>query len=283
MKKKLFLTLLLLVTCLLLACGCKKDVEVEYTSAFDKYEQYITVEEGYEISDFNGLTGEEFTYIVYEMQSVDEENQKYWQAVVTKEDSVVTVIRQDIEDGAGPWPSTVDLISEIDVNFDGRNDVLVYIGSFGAQGASAHRCFLQNEDGTLYESESFPVYNIAVSDTFHAIRTTWRNHAAEHEEIYYEYKNGKFVPVQKIIFTPHVLAYEYHENASDWLGDDPTVYSDKDYRCAIEYVYAGSEWKLYKICENEADSNYYEHKSMCYYEKYEYIGASKGTEFFAGI
>lgn len=283
MKKKLFLTLLLLVTCLLLACGCKKDVKVEYTSAFDKYEQYITVDEGYEISDFNGLTGEEFTYIVYEIQSVDEENKKYWQAVVTKEDSVVTVIRQDMEDGAGPWPSTVDLISEIDVNFDGRNDVLVYIGSFGAQGASAHRCFLQNEDGTLYESESFPVYNVAVSDTFHAIRTTWRNHAAEHEEIYYEYKNGEFVPVQKIIFTPHVLAYEYHENASDWLGDDPTVYSDKDYRCAIEYVYAESEWKLYKICENEADSNYYEHKSMCYYEKYEYIGASKGTEIFAGI
>ncbi len=282
MKKKVLLIVSLLVICTVLICGCKNDVKDEYTSVFDEYEQYITLDDGYEISDFNGLSGEEFTYIVYEMQRIDDENRKYWQAVVVKHDKVVTVIRQNIEDGAGPWPSTVDLVSEIDVNFDGRNDVLVYIGSFGTQGASAHRCFLQNEDGTLCESDSFPMYNIAVSDTFYALRTTWRNHAAEHEETYYEYKDGEFVPVQKIIFTPHVLAYEYHENASEWLGNDPDAYSDKDYRCAIEYVYDGAEWKLYKICEDEADSNYYEHKSMCWFEKYEYIDVSSGVSVFAG-
>lgn len=167
----------------------------------------VTTDDGYFIYDYGYCVGEEFQYCVYEFRCPEnlpdvinwDAPPIYWEIVVLKNSEVVTVLRENCNEYAGPIPSVYGLIHEGDANFDGQTDVLLFQGAFGTQGASFYTCYLL-ENGTFTHAPSFSDLRNPVLDTeSQVILGTWRNNACSHSYFLSYYTDGKFVTKEELV------------------------------------------------------------------------------------
>lgn len=266
----------------------KEEITIDDNKPFlERYLPFVKVDDGYSLFDAAYLKGTEFEYAAYELRSQtaaetnydDFEEAPYWEVAVVKEGEVITVLRQNYDDYVNLITSVKYLVYELDVNFDGKNDILLHQGQFGAQGAAGYTCYLSTAD-SFELCHSFPNFNTAISEIGHTVCTLNRDSAAEHSVEYYSYtEDGEYVPFEAVRFMPHSSAYSIYDNAEEFLGEDMSVYDEAEYRCAVVETFNNGEWELYKMYPDENDSPYYEHKHVCYYENYKPI-YSLGTELY---
>ncbi len=119
------------------------------------------------------------------------------------EDSVLVISREDNGgdtqvihvQGKGDWGTWVSVENKfeyMDVNFDGRPDLLICTGHHGNQGFLTYYCFLQTEDG-FSEAPTFTgIPNPAVDEENRLILSQWRNWAASHSWAEYRYQDGEY-------------------------------------------------------------------------------------------
>lgn len=120
------------------------------------------------------------------------------------EDSVLVISREDNGgdtqvihvQGKGDWGTWVSVDNKfeyMDVNFDGRPDLLICTGHHGNQGFLTYYCFLQTEDG-FSEAPTFTgIPNPAVDEENRLILSQWRNWAASHSWAEYRYQDGEYI------------------------------------------------------------------------------------------
>lgn len=60
------------------------------------------------------------------------------------------VLRIENDERGDALPSCEDLVTEIDADFDGTNDLLLCLGHFGTQWAVAYKCWLTRDNALTY-------------------------------------------------------------------------------------------------------------------------------------
>ena len=89
-----------------------------------------------------------------------------------------------------------------DVDFDGKPDLLVCLGHFGAQGLVRYECWLQREKG-FEHCESFQeIPNPSIDREHGLILAQIRHSAASHGWRKYEYRNGAFEEISSLTEEP---------------------------------------------------------------------------------
>ena len=215
-----------------------------------KYENFVKVDEGYSILDYCSVSGDEFDYAVYEVgeseKNEDEfdrnmgyfDMQIYWIVVVLKNGEVIGVLRQNRNEYAQPIPSVSTLVLETDINFDGANDILLWLGHFGNQGLIRYACYLQTNDGFIICPSFTKIMNPAVDTEGKVILSSWRNMAVSHSWAIYDYINGEYVETERLTEEP----------ASSDNNDESIVWSWTD------EVFANGEWQVREyFTENDYD------------------------------
>ena len=195
-----------------------------------EYLSILPIDEGYHITNCARTTGSTFDYAVYEMKSFDESGSDraiYWVVVVIKDGEVFEVLRQNLDKYAVlPYPHVKRMVLEVDVDFDGNNDVLIWLGRFGTQAAVRYACYLQR-DRELEECPSFSyIPNPAVDAQGKVILSCWREWAASHSYAKFFFIDGEFVEKER-------LTEELKRTAS---GDDLWTWTDK--------VFEDGEWRI---------------------------------------
>ena len=120
------------------------------------YLDYFEVEDGYYIVNNIEIAGEQFDFVVYELREMDENEwgQIDWYfMVVVKQDGIVWDV---LHHPSYPptQPGIHRIVVEVDINFDGLNDVLLFQGAIGNSAWRNYYAYLQL-DGALVEVE-FP-------------------------------------------------------------------------------------------------------------------------------
>lgn len=168
-----------------------------------KYLSYLEIDEGYSIYASAITQGEEYQYAVYELSAPFQEDPNsvfrgprydgksiYWQVLVLKYGEVVTVFREEDNPLAGPIPDVDTLVVETDINFDGKNDILLWQGHFGVQGASHYSCYLASENGFSRCNDFSYIPNPNLDRMSEVIMGCWRNSAASHGWSLYRFEDG---------------------------------------------------------------------------------------------
>ncbi len=99
----------------------------------------------------------------------------------------------------------------IDINFDGILDILVDNGHFGAEGAVAYTCFINNKDSYIKYDSFSNIPNPAIDTENKKILSTWRNSAASHSWAMFTLQNNEFIMTDCLTS----IAEESSEN--DWI------------------------------------------------------------------
>ncbi len=89
---------------------------------------------------------------------------------------------------------SIGKIDFVDVDFDGYNDILVYKGGFGNQGADLYDCFLWNDDENQFKIvPSFShIQNPSIDNRLKCIYSFSRESAACYVHGKYKFQNGEF-------------------------------------------------------------------------------------------
>lgn len=233
-----------------------------------KYRSYLEIDEGYSIYASAMTQGEEYQYAVYELSAPFQADPNsdlivprydgksiYWQVVVLKDEKVVAVLREEDNPFAGPIPNVDTLVVETDVNFDGKNDILLWQGHFGAQGASYYSCYLAAENDFSPCTDFSYIPNPNLDRTSEIIMGCWRNSAASHGWSLYRFEDGDLKELAVLTHEPaeiidsnnyimgwqEELLIDGHLQTCDLLRtDDP----DYDARSAQRLFGESSFWHL---------------------------------------
>ncbi len=145
------------------------------------------------VTDENGTYEMVLTNLVYESDFSPSHERKIFVSVQNGERYVCQNILDgtSVLGGLGGYSS--NRLRIVDVNFDGKDDILVNNGHFGNQGLVTYTCFL-NKDGAYERNESFAdISNPAVDNENKKILSTWRNWAASHSWAMYVYDGTDYV------------------------------------------------------------------------------------------
>ena len=224
MKPKFFFMILVVFMCLLTACDNAAESEAvvptpsplptvtptntptpeadDSLTVREDHLPYVTIDENCVLKEFAEYSGEEFRCNVYEIErfeaSLGYSITVYWTVLVYKDDELISVLRQDVEEYAEAIPLASELVTEIDVDFDGKNDVLFLLGHFGTQGAVCYNCYLQR-GGDFVECPSFSsIPNPAVDADNEVILSCWRNSAASHSYAMFRFEGGEYIERERL-------------------------------------------------------------------------------------
>ena len=78
----------------------------------------------------------------------------------------------------------------VDVNFDGREDVVISLGFAGAQGASVHTVYLGSDDGFILNKSFEDIANYKLDSENQLIYGSYRSNAATRVEQSYKYDSA---------------------------------------------------------------------------------------------
>lgn len=226
--------------------GCKDTKSLSEYQASDYEEKPVSdyeekpVSDEYRLSDYGEYEGTDYSYGVTCMRKESEDGSDtslYWEIEVKQDNHVITVLRvEDFEHGTA-FPAASEMVKECDVNFDGKNDILLCLGHFGNQGAAAYKCFLSADSGFLHCPSFTDIANPAVDYAGQFIRSSWRNSAASHSWGLYRFVENEFVLTECLT-----------EEAIDWKEDEP-VFGWKD------EILVDGEWQLREsFTEEDYDS-----------------------------
>lgn len=241
-KKVSILCVLLFCTMLLLAaCGVNSTNSIQTATKIHEKEEesssalpdqteipynqdllsHILPQDGYEIADYGESEGTNYSYAVYNMRSEDKANGEiglYWEIVVLQENDVAAVFRVEDEEHGDAFPSPSEMVTEIDVNFDGENDVLICLGHFGNQGAVRFKCFLATDAGFVQCPSFTDILNPSVDPIDQVIRSQWRNWAASHSWGIYTFTENTFIEKERLTEEP-VDQGENEEQIWSWKDE----------------------------------------------------------------
>lgn len=230
--KKQFLLLCMLA---FLLCACAGE-PVETTTAPETTAVPVTT-----IADPSALamavpidTYESDTYTVTEYRNSDD-SVIYW-TVVTKSILHPQEFRYDRDENAGPIPSVTTLVAEADINFDGRTDLCLLKGYFGAQGVRLYIGYLQNADGTYTLCEGFEnIADPALDAENKVILSTSRENAAQH-------RYGKYAFAGNAVKCTDALIYTVGDETVEMDGVVYSIASDSPDR--DRFLGEGGAWEL---------------------------------------
>jgi hypothetical protein len=208
------------------------------------------------------FSGDVFDYIVYEEWRT--ERGFYFTIVVLKDGEIFQILHREGEDDASRAVMS-ELIFEADATFDGSNDILLSLGSFGAQGAVRYACFLY-VDGGFVENPSFSeIANPVVDSENQVILSSWRNHAASYGYAMYRFINGEFVKTNRLTIGM-VSENIYDESVLSWIDE----------------IFVDGEWQIReKFTQNDFDDNGEWYEIM--FNENDFWDLSGSREFWAGF
>jgi len=162
------------------------------------YLEYFTIDEGYKVVYSVEVPGDQFDFVIYELSEMNNELPPIVVVVVIENEAVFDVLQVSLVQMMLTRAHT-QMIIEIDVDFDGRNDVLLWhwdSGSFGHP-HSSFTAYLQR-DGYFEENESFrSILNPYVNLENERIvgGTSGRYHRSRH---HYYYIDGEFIEMASL-------------------------------------------------------------------------------------
>lgn len=140
----------------------------------------------------------------------------------------------------------------VDVDFDGKNDLLIYEGCYGSDGKVCYSCFLQTDSGFTNSNEFSLIPNPCIDFKNKEIRGSWRNWAASHSWAKYKFVDGVFV--EDKVLTENPIKKEDDTSDSDenkylWAYDIDGVEiarGDKNTKEEIDNLIGNgnNEWRL---------------------------------------
>lgn len=200
------LILFVLISGLTIISGCGKEISDEevlsdHTDTSEVYFNkdllpYLSIQDGYVIADYAKIEGDYYSYDVYNLREDNETEYRinqYWEVVVMRDENVITTLSVENAEYGGAMPSLSGMVIEADVNFDGKNDILICLGHFGAQMAVAYKCFLSGDGNFVYCPSFEYIPNPSLDSVNKVVRSQYRNWAASHSWSIYRFLDGEFV------------------------------------------------------------------------------------------
>ena len=200
----------------------------------ESYLSHIKIDDECKIYAYMEFKGEEYDYAIFgisynENKNFDEDEEfsynkiLYWEIVVLKNNSIVTVLRDYKDDYADIFDSENEIknrLVEKDVNFDGKNDILLFRGHYGNQGFVSYSCYLQTENKfELCESFS-EIPNPVIDKENKVILCYWRNWAASHSIGKYYFIDGKFIEKERLTEEPIETYSDEEETKWSWTIEE---------------------------------------------------------------
>lgn len=194
----------------------------------------------YLLSDYGESEGTDYSYAVSCMRKEGKggnDTSLYWEIEVKQDGNVIAKLRvEDFEHGAA-FPAASEMVKECDVNFDGKNDILICLGHFGNQGAITWKCFLSSDSGFLHCKSFTDIANPAIDSDNQLIRSVWRNSAASHGWGLYRFIENEFVLTECLT-----------EEGIEWKEDKP-VFGWRD------EILVNGEWQMREsFTEKDSDA-----------------------------
>lgn len=230
----------------------------EYIAYSTEYLPYVTINEGYCITKCVEYSGTEYQYVIYELENsigyTEYNREIYWTVIVLRDKQAFTVLRQDLDEYFGLIPTASDLVLETDVDFDGKNDILLWLGHFGNQGLIRYACYLSRDEGVVACPSFSDIANPAVDAENRVILSSWKNWAVSHSYAMYYFIDGEYVETERLTEEP--VQAENDEELWGWtdeiFGDGHwqtrEYFTEKDYDTETLYrekVYgAESHWDI---------------------------------------
>ncbi len=141
------------------------------------------------------IQGETYMYHFERMVSVPRDRIVKWVISVYEGDECIQVIEQPRS--LGVTPALGDRLWETDVNFDGRNDLILRAGQADLGEAIQYNCYLANEDGTFTECPAFfDISNPKIDKENHVIRDYQRRYDTHYYENVYEFEGNELKLIQ---------------------------------------------------------------------------------------
>lgn len=230
----------------------------------EEYLPYIEIDEDCEIYAYTEISGEEYDYAVYGISRIKEDNDDddswdsrypllYLGIVVLKDNEHVTVLRVDCD----PYGDKYDrdfkqIVVEEDVNFDGKNDILILDGHYGNQGFVTYTCYLQTESGFEICPSFSKIVNPSVNSEDEVILSFERIWAASHGWEMYYYIDGEFVGREILTEEPANQSYSSSEDIvwswtieeyidGKWVVTDHFTEEDYDEDYLYQYMVYGPD------------------------------------------
>lgn len=233
---------------------------------------YVSVEDNCSIVGYADFRGENYRCGVFQLRSPEYETTSgfgikmptcdviYWEIVVLRNETVVDVLRIENDEHGFAVPACEDLVTEIDVDFDGANDLLLCLGHFGAQGSVAYKCWLTRDNVLVYYPSFTDISNPALDPERKEVLSQWRNMAVSHGYGIYRFLDDAFVMTERLTEQPADIASE--EIVWSWTDeifvdgawqlreyftqndyDDETLYSEKIYGDTAYWDISSDRWR----------------------------------------
>lgn len=225
----------------------------------EEYLPYIEIDENCKIYAYTEISGEEYDYAVFGISPIETDEERYnrysnilyFETVVLKDNAIITVLRDDSY-GDIYSDDFEQIVVEEDVNFDGKNDILVLQGHSGTQGLVTYTCYLQNESGFELCPSFSKIENPKVNSEDEVILASWRNWAASHGWEMYYYIDGEFVGKEMLTEEPANQSYSSEEDIlwswtikelidGKWVTTDYFTEEDYDEDYLHQYMVYGAD------------------------------------------
>jgi len=185
------------------------------------YLDYIVVDEGYRlINNFESSTAS-FDLVLYQMLSLDRDEfsffqvYEYWEIVILQNGNLLDVIRH-YPQSTGRFDLSYDTttlsILEVDVDFDGQSDLLIWMGGFGIQGAGRFDAFLQRDDGFVRAASFSEIMNPMINHENQSISASWRDGAFYSGVSVYNFTEDFFVVDARLVRHRRFGHHRYSES-----------------------------------------------------------------------
>ncbi len=186
-------------------------------------------DEGFVVVDVVITNGTCYEYHVYEMEN--EKLEYYFEIVVLENGEELQVIRQEQQEYASLKPSITSLISEVDIDFDGNNDILIHRGNFGTQGAAMYTCYRKEGEQFVEDPAFSEIANPLISRERQLIQGSSRSSMA-------------------------VYVHDMYEFVQDELVNSYRLTMDFESEIAIEEEFLNQEWVVVNEYTNWEDEIY---------------------------
>ena len=111
-------------------------------------EQTTTVTIEGNLVESESIEKESYTYNIEIYETENQE--RYATIAVQKNASTITTLKVENDEWGDEFPSASNMINEEDVNFDGRQDILVKLGQFGENADNRYKCYIDNAENLEY-------------------------------------------------------------------------------------------------------------------------------------
>ena len=221
----------------------------------------LTVDDGFGLKQTFSTSTASFDLVMYRFTLLEAENamdftfqvgNDYWEVVILQNGMMQDVIRHYPQPIGRMMINPAEMLSiiEVDVDFDGQPDLLIWLGAFGNQGAGRYDAFLQREDGFLHAPSFAQIMNPMVNHETRLISASWRASAAWHGMETHRFIEDDFVMISVLSRRGYARFLRYEEERlinGEWQINSLCII-DEGVEIDTEYL---------EICAREENENLY--------------------------